>query len=286
MQHPEKNSNETNRAHNQPWMETDEAKLVRAILMTEEFQVAHDRCQPRIAYAAEQTLQGVDLQSVEPEFVAHLADCEECRTEFDGLLAILRSEEAGELPTPPAPPVSAWARVASALAQKPLVSQERPNVLSPSPALWQTIQGGIRMLTEQIILKMEAGRLIIDELPTLLMPYYQLKPVPAALRIRSGDANDTLSGQYIFPLEDGLVLQLVPGIAIDGVGTLFAQVTNVADGSPSAPLRVALLDEQANPLERVYTNADGSVTFNELATGSYLVQVEIGNHYRCPVTIA
>lgn len=285
MQHTGNNSNETNRGDNQQWRETDEARLVRAILMTGEFQVAHDRCQPRIAYAAEQSLQGVDLQAVEPEFVAHLADCEECRAEFDGLLAILRSEEAGELPTPPAPPASAWARVARALEQQPLVSQESSDAISHAPALWQTVQNGMRTLTERITLKIEAGRLVIDELPALLMPYYQLRPIPAALRTRSSDASDTQSGQLIFPLEEGLQVQFVPGAITDGLGTLWAQVAEVADGTPRAQVRMTLLDEQANLLERVYTNVDGSVIFQELAAGNYLVHVEIGKGYRCAVTL-
>ena len=113
------------------------------------------------------------------------------------------------------------------------------------------------------------------------------QPAPAGLRLRASAQEQMEIPQLLFPLrEEGARVRLVPGAASDEQGMILVQIDDLADGAPRPQVRVSLLDDNAHPLERLYTDTDGAVIFKELMTGHYIIQIDLGRGYNCPFHIA
>ena len=69
----------------------DLAKLVRVVAETRETEIGCDECFERLDSFAEAELYGVEASTAMPLVGDHLDRCEDCRDEFEALLAALRS---------------------------------------------------------------------------------------------------------------------------------------------------------------------------------------------------
>ncbi|HEX2618719.1 MAG TPA: hypothetical protein VHL11_01195 [Phototrophicaceae bacterium] len=64
-----------------------------------------DGCE-QIAHLAELVAAGADIKDVLPELEEHMGYWKDCREEFEALVAIIKAERQGELPSVPASPKS------------------------------------------------------------------------------------------------------------------------------------------------------------------------------------
>lgn len=69
----------------------DVVKLVRVVAETHETEIGCDECFERLDKYAEMELSGVEASATMPLVGDHLDKCEDCRSEFEALLAALRS---------------------------------------------------------------------------------------------------------------------------------------------------------------------------------------------------
>jgi hypothetical protein len=59
-----------------------------------------ETCSDQFACLVEKVAAGANLCDLLPEVEAHLSCCADCREEYDALLAIIRAENGGQMPTP------------------------------------------------------------------------------------------------------------------------------------------------------------------------------------------
>lgn len=59
----------------------------------------NDHCE-KMASLAERVARGASLEEIRPELQAHMLYWRDCREEFLALVAVLKAEISGELPTP------------------------------------------------------------------------------------------------------------------------------------------------------------------------------------------
>lgn len=249
-------------------------EILRAVYMPGVEADEHDHFADLIAAMVDRSLAGDDLGRMEPTFMQHVANCALCHAEFEDLLAVQRAEAAGELSAPPPPLPSAWARVRAALANTPARAM---------PSVWEQIEEGIQTLVASLTFTMQAGRLMLTNLPARLQPFYELQPAPAGLRMRSLEQGQMEIPQLLFPLrEEGVRVRLVPGAVSEAAGTLLVQIEEWGEGLPRPQVRVSLLDDNGYPLERLYTDADGAAIFKELIVGHYIILIDLGRSYKCP----
>ena len=252
-------------------------QILRELYAAGAEQPEHYIYRDRIPEMVERVLTGADLEREAPEFLRHMKTCELCGSEFEDLLGILRADAEGSLIVAPPPMPSAWARVEAALA---------PDLAPERDTLWHTFEEGLQILAATVRLKIAAGRLLIEDLPNLLAPFREMQAMPAGLRSPAGDPEQLQIPQLLFPLrEEGARVRIVPGMVSDNEGTLLVQIDDSRDSSPQPQVRVSLLDDAGNPLERLYTDADGVAIFKELTAGHYLLQVDLGRGYKCPFVV-
>ncbi|CAN5743928.1 hypothetical protein BH20ACT11_BH20ACT11_15590 [soil metagenome] len=83
----------------------DLEKVVRAVSQTQEEELTCDECFEELDRFVELELAGLDAAEAMPLVRDHLAKCDDCREEFEALLAALRAEEGSALVS------GFWARV-------------------------------------------------------------------------------------------------------------------------------------------------------------------------------
>ncbi len=71
--------------------------LVEAIFATHEYELDCDGCDAEMPYLAEMVNAGEDPVLLLPAVQEHLNRCQDCREEFEALLAIVRAESEGLL---------------------------------------------------------------------------------------------------------------------------------------------------------------------------------------------
>jgi hypothetical protein len=83
----------------------DLEKVVRAVSQTQEEELTCDECFEELDRFVEFELAGLDAAEAMPLVRDHLAKCDDCREEFEALLAALLAEEGSALVS------GFWARV-------------------------------------------------------------------------------------------------------------------------------------------------------------------------------
>lgn len=166
--------------------------------------------------------------------------------------------------------------------QKKTSPQESP---FPGKAIWRTIETAgqqvVRLFTEVRVLMAGTGA-SFDRLPDLLTP--TVNPLPA------GRAQPPTAVTHTLPLpspEHNLALNLKIGPVAGDKATLSIQVKQFSSQQPVSRARVTLQSSLGQTLESDLTLEDGTVTFQYIEPGSYLVQIKLGDQVlELPITFA
>ncbi|MFN8494210.1 MAG: carboxypeptidase-like regulatory domain-containing protein [Caldilineaceae bacterium] len=204
-----------------------------------------------------------DLRAVEQ----HLVHCETCRAAYQALQTLSHSAEAET--------------VVGIAIPSPDLTFLRPSVDAGRDAgVWQQVEAARRQLRTTIQIMFNQSAAWFSTWPGSLTP----QPVP--LPVLRGGAEGSAVQRLVLPaVVDDLSFELTitPGA---GLAQIAFGVFQSAMHQPVGQVPITLLNQQRQRLQRADTNAAGLVTFTDLPTGSYYLQIRRGeNHWEMMVVV-
>ena len=203
-----------------------------------------------------------------PEVGAHLDECPDCAAKYAELLALLRAEARGEVP--------------SSFSCRTFDLQF---LSAPAQDLWMEVKDTFYRLAAEIPVVAQRAMGAFGPLPTPL--------IPCRVTVAAGvarDAAETTAEIESLRIPDesaGLVFTLTPGpVDADEMGiTLVLTVGDLQSGEPLGGTRVNLCDSQGQLLQSKMTGSDGQVVFRGLV-GDYVFRCKhAGQTWDFPVRL-
>ncbi len=242
-------------------MEAKFKRVVESILSAEDEPVT---CEPHwrsIPAYVEADLNGRNAKLLHPELAKHLESCSNCYEEYTDLIRIFGLERQGRLEEPPRP------------GQFDLSFLED---LAPKPSLWEVTEANARRLAAGITAQFGAKLVALASLPEELMPYRRLAPASVTLRIkdiREPRPEDLAEVLELPDPDENIRVKLLMGPVQSGRGVVMVQVEELQPLRPLSRVRVTLRNQEMHLLESAPTALDGTVTFQELHVGQYVIEV-------------
>lgn len=190
-----------------------------------------------------------DLHAVEQ----HLAHCETCRADYQALQTLSHSAEA------------------EAVVDLAVPSPDLA-FLRPSLDVWQQVEGARRHLRTTVQLMFNQQAAWFATWPSSLAP----QPVPAP--ILRGEPESGAVQRLVLPATvDDLRFELTM-IPSAKLAQISFGVFQTAAHQPVGQITITLLNQQRQRLQRADTDTNGLVTFADLPSGSYYLQVRRGEN--------
>jgi hypothetical protein len=217
---------------------------------------------PHFAYLE---VMGLDARAEYPGLKTHLALCSRCSDEYKELYQMISDAYGGEVSAAPSYPQFDLS----------FLHESRQSAVIDWSQLWEKVVStgvSVHRLAEEVALSLSAP---FERLATPLRPALVTLPVPAH-RKRDADTEQVQIIQVLdlnYPLAD-LVIRIGRGPVVARRTTLVLDILQLETSEPIPAVQVTLRDENHNLLEQVATDLAGSVRFEDVEVGKYVVQVE------------
>ena len=221
-----------------------------------------------LARCAELEMAGQAPEKQLPDVAAHLEECPDCASRYAELLAALRAEVSGEVP--------------SVVSSHPFDLRFLP---ASEPDLWAEVQGAFYRLAAEIPIVVERTVAAFGPLPSPLAPCRVTVAAGAARGVV--DIKGEIESLRIPDELVNLAFVLTPGpVEAEEAGvTLVLRVEDLQSGGPVGQIRINLCDSKNQILQSKTTSADGRVVFSGLV-GDYVLRCKhLGRTWDFPVRV-
>jgi len=242
-------------------------QFAQAILSMDENEISCAECGARLPAYREVEERGEELSEQLVAVTDHLNRCPYCAEEYRALQETMAAWDAGALPELEHPQRFDLSFLEATPAER---------------ALWlPEAAGQVRKLFSEIVVTLGEKMASFGSLPPPLVP----SPVPARALRAEGDEIQAQVLELPDP-EANLVIDLIVGPVSAGEAALRLEIGQISPQQPISRARVTLYDAEHQLLASTLPGIDGTVTFDDMEAGRYIIRVKHRNRiWEFPVSL-
>lgn len=240
---------------------------------------ACEACRNALHAYIEVEIEGGDAANSFTAVHSHLTTCEQCQDIYEDLREVLQMEVHNDLEPPPIEPDFDFSYLAESSKFSSLWNTVREAGETAASEVGQQIQ----RLTEEIQVVVQEHKAAFGQVPITLTPEWIPSPV------RSDPVNRPKQAQMVSlsDPEQDLSFRLIIGPVAESGATLDIEVLSKRSQDTFSKARVTLRDEERRMLASSLTQEEGHVTFTDLETGAYVIEIKHQEKvWQLPVTLA
>lgn len=232
-------------------------QLAQAVVSPLDDEISCAECRDQFATYQQAEIDGLAVGAMYPEVANHLSRCGYCTVEYQALQEVIAADERDELPNLRSTP------------QFDLSFLQTARVKS----FWiQDDENTVRTFFTELVVNLGSSAASFGELPASLMP---ITLSAAITRTDDDDQPQSLSLPMSADrdVDDAMRIEVTLGMVSKQSTELTITLSQSVDESPLADVRVMLYDAEHNLLSGSMTQANGSILFQNMSVGRYIIQI-------------